>query len=184
MRSFVLAGATNSSDFLVDPTGNRRFMPIVVDGKVASKENPNIRIIDLDRLKEDRDKIWTSAYQTYLDNPIHTFTSYELSFMKDYMETFQSDSPLEYQLDLVMTTKYSGSHHEQRYWLMADLFQWLEIPLKEEKSMARHISDCLKKKGFSKKRVKVKGKVLNMWLTSDPLYTQSMGSAAPMSRNW
>ena len=188
LRSFVLAGATNSTDFLVDPTGNRRFMPIVVEGKVPSKENPNIRIIDLDRLKEDRDKIWTSAYQTYLDKPVHTFSSYELSFMKDYMETFQSDSPLEYQLDLVMTTKHSGEHgsdqSKQRYWLMADLFEWLEIPLKEERSMARHISDALKKKGFSKRRVKVKGKVLNMWLTADPLYNESLGSAAPMSRNW
>jgi len=188
LRSFVLAGATNSTDFLVDPTGNRRFMPIVVDGKVPSKENPNIRIIDLDRLKEDRDKIWTSAYQTYLDKPVHTFSSYELSFMKEYMETFQSDSPLEYQLDLVMTTKHSGEHGsdqtKQRYWLMADLFEWLEIPLKEERSMARHISDALKKKGFTKRRVKVRGKVLNMWLTTDPLYNESLGSAAPMSRNW
>jgi len=188
LRSFVLAGATNSTDFLVDPTGNRRFMPIVVDGKVPSKENPNIRIIDLDRLKEDRDKIWTSAYQAYLDKPVHTFSSYELSFMKEYMETFQSDSPLEYQLDLVMTTKHSGEHgsdqRKQRYWLMADLFEWLEIPLKEERSMARHISDALKKKGFTKRRVKVRGKVLNMWLTSDPLYNESLGSAAPMSRNW
>ena len=188
LRSFVLAGATNSTDFLVDPTGNRRFMPIIVDGKVPSKENPNIRIIDLDRLKEDRDKIWTSAYKAYLDNPVHTFSSYELSFMKEYMDTFQSDSPLEYQLDLVMTTKHSGEHgsdqSKQRYWLMADLFEWLEIPLKEERSMARHISDALKKKGFSKRRVKVRGKVLNMWLTSDPLYNESLGSAAPMSRNW
>ena len=39
-RSFVLAGATNSRDFLVDPTGNRRFMPILVKGVVSARRTP------------------------------------------------------------------------------------------------------------------------------------------------
>ena len=62
-RSFVLAGATNSRDFLVDPTGNRRFMPILVNGVVSARENPDLRIIDLDRLKLERDSIWSAAYK-------------------------------------------------------------------------------------------------------------------------
>ena len=85
-RSFVLCGCANSNDFFVDPTGNRRFIPIPVVGRIPSKENPNIFTIDLDRLKTDRDSIWSAAYQAYLDNPIHTFSSYELSQIKDYLD--------------------------------------------------------------------------------------------------
>lgn len=40
-------------NFMVAPTGNRRFMPIRVPGKVPAPEDPTIRIIDLDRVKLD-----------------------------------------------------------------------------------------------------------------------------------
>ena len=141
-RSFVLAGATNSDEFLVDPTGNRRFMPIVVDGKVASKDDPNIKIIDLDRLKQDRDAIWAAAYKACLDNPVHTFSSYELSHMSDYMENFQQDSPLEHVVLTKFQERISGEHNFQdiglrKYWLMVDIFDWLEIPHKDERVMTQ-----------------------------------------------
>ena len=152
-RSFVLAGATNSDEFLVDPTGNRRFMPIVVDGKVPSKDDPNIKIIDLDRLKQDRDSIWAAAYKAYLDNPVHTFTSFELSHMSEYMENFQQESPLEYIVLNKFQEKISGEHRfpdkgNRKYWLMADIFEWLEIAPRDERSMTRQIADLLKRRGL------------------------------------
>lgn len=185
-RSFVLAGATNADNFLTDPTGNRRFMPIVVDGKVPSKDDPRIKIIDLDRLKKDRDSIWAAAYQAYLDEPTHNFTSYELSFMAEYMENFQSDSPLEYVVLQKIKERFSGEHHfkdkgNRRYWLMADLFEWLDVPIKEERSMTRQISDVLKRRGFYKRRVKKTKSVCNMWITDDPSFDKN---AIDMSRDW
>ncbi|MAP43639.1 MAG: hypothetical protein CL981_08000 [Euryarchaeota archaeon] len=185
-RSFVLAGATNSDEFLVDPTGNRRFMPIVVDGKVPSKDDPNIRIIDLDRLKKDRDSIWAAAYKAYLDNPVHTFTSFELSHMSDYMENFQQDSPLEYMVLTKFQERISGEHHftdlgTKKYWLMADIFEWFEITPKDERSMTRQISDLLKRRGFYRRRVRKNNRIMNMWLTNDPSFDSN---ARILSRDW
>ena len=185
-RSFVLAGATNSDEFLVDPTGNRRFMPIVVDGKVPSKDDPNIKIIDLDRLKKDRDSIWAAAYKAYLDNPVHTFTSFELSHMSEYMENFQQESPLEYIVLNKFQEKISGEHRfpdkgNRKYWLMADIFEWLEIAPRDERSMTRQIADLLKRRGFYRRRVRKNNRIMNMWVTDDPAFDQN---ARELSRNW
>ena len=185
-RSFVLAGATNSNEFLVDPTGNRRFMPIVVDGKIPSKDDPNIKIIDLDRLKKDRDSIWAAAYKAYLDNPVHTFTSYEISFVSEYMENFQQDSPLEYMVLSKFKEKISGEHvfpdkGLRNYWLMADIFEWLDVHAKEERSMTRQISDALKRRGFYRRRVRKNNRIMNMWVTDDPYYDSN---ARELSRDW
>jgi len=92
-RSFVMAGATNNADFLTDPTGNRRFMPIVCQGVVPSKQDPNLKIIDLDRLKKDRDSIWSAACKAYLDDPVHTFSSWEISEIADYVSSFARRMP-------------------------------------------------------------------------------------------
>lgn len=48
-RQFVIVGTTAATEYLRDPTGNRRFWPIRVER------------FDLDRLRVDRDQIWAEA---------------------------------------------------------------------------------------------------------------------------
>ena len=54
-RRSIVVGSVNDAQFLVDPTGNRRYwvVPIVVD------------FIDLARLKQERDAIWSAAVAAY-----------------------------------------------------------------------------------------------------------------------
>ncbi|MBX9842583.1 MAG: virulence-associated E family protein [Xanthobacteraceae bacterium] len=48
-RQFILIGTSNSSEYLTDTTGNRRFWPI------------RIGTVDLDAIRRDRDQIWAEA---------------------------------------------------------------------------------------------------------------------------
>lgn len=53
MRQFVLSATVNTYDYLKDPTGNRRYWPVIT-GK-----------IDIEALKEDRKQLWAEAYNLY-----------------------------------------------------------------------------------------------------------------------
>lgn len=59
-RQCVFFGTTNNKDFLRDPTGNRRFMPIDVRPEYATKS-----VVD-DLMQDEVNQIWAEAYQLYL----------------------------------------------------------------------------------------------------------------------
>lgn len=61
-RQCVFFGTTNSKDFLRDPTGNRRFMPIDVRPEHVTKS------VVKDLTDEEINQIWAEAYQMYLNN--------------------------------------------------------------------------------------------------------------------
>lgn len=58
-RQCVFFGTTNSRDFLRDPTGNRRFMPIDVRKKYVTKS------VMLDLTQDEIDQVWAEAYDLY-----------------------------------------------------------------------------------------------------------------------
>jgi hypothetical protein len=162
-RSFVLCGATNSTDFLIDPTGNRRFIPIPVVGKVPSPQNPRLQIIDLDRLKRDRDSIWAAAYLAYQDNPVHTFTSYELSVMGTYIAALTADSPLEARLEKMLTMRSSGIYRGVTFVTISDIYEWLDIPVDRQHSIQLAVCDALKHLGYRNLRVRIAGEIRRIW---------------------
>lgn len=59
-RQCVFFGTTNNKDFLRDPTGNRRFMPIDVRPEYATKS------VNDDLTQDEVNQIWAEAYQLYL----------------------------------------------------------------------------------------------------------------------
>lgn len=58
-RQCVFFGTTNKDDFLRDPTGNRRFLPIDVRPDFVKKSVPK------DLTEEEVDQIWAEAYVLY-----------------------------------------------------------------------------------------------------------------------
>tara|TARA_Y100000361_G_C11122832_1_gene324245 strand:+ start:77 stop:949 length:873 start_codon:yes stop_codon:yes gene_type:complete len=165
-RSFVLAGATNSRDFLVDPTGNRRFMPLLVSGVVAARENCDLKIIDLDRLKLERDSIWSAAYKAYLDGEPHVFSSYELSCIDETINGFTRDTPvygavveaLERGLrrtdgaGLLRKTTGKVARH---CILLNSLFEEMHVPVDRQNTMTIPVTDVLKQLGFKDDRARL-----------------------------
>ena len=166
-RSFVLCGATNNANFMVDPTGNRRFMPIQVPGKVPAPEDPNIRIIDLDRIKRDRDGIWAAAYQAYLDNPVHEFSSYELTAVEPVHQGHTVDSPLEQTLRKAMERQCSFLYRNKPGYTMRDLFEWMNVPIDRSAGMTRQVSDELRRMGYENTVAKIQGTATRFWTRLD-----------------
>ena len=58
-RQCVFFGTTNDKDFLRDPTGNRRFMPIDVRKEFIKKD------VAVDLTDNEIDQIWAEAYELY-----------------------------------------------------------------------------------------------------------------------
>ena len=170
-RTFVLAGACNNTDFLSDPTGNRRFMPVIVEGKIKSKRG--VKTIDLDRVKQDRDAIWAAAYKAYLDNPVHLFDSSELMEVQDYVSSFEQENPLDKKVITLTTSRVSGTRtvkstgREERYWRTADLLEWLEVPTAQQNSMVQLVTDSFKRLGFKRVQYRCDGsnsKPSSIWI--------------------
>lgn len=163
-RSFVLCGATNSNDFLVDPTGNRRFMPIVVAGKKRSPKDPRIAIVDLDRLKADRDSIWAAAYRAYMNNKPHQWSSEDLSFIQAYQDGFAGDNPLDGRIRAALERHCSGVWNGLNYITLGDLYQWLDIPLDRQGSVQGAVVDTIKRQGWTLKRARIAGRTCRFWI--------------------
>ena len=163
-RSFVIAGATNNKDFLVDPTGNRRFLPIIVHGKVPSPDDARVKIIDLDRLQADRDSIWAAAYAAYLASETWTFSSYELGLVNAYIDGFSHDNAVGPMVSRVLGVHTTGMVRGRRYVLLAEVLQQMGVDVTQFKNMQIPVSDEMKRLGWTPTRIRIFGKVTRVWL--------------------
>ena len=78
-RQSIIVGTANGSDFLVDSTGNRRYWIILV---AHSK-------IDIERLKEERDRIWSAALLAYRNGEQWWLTDEEEKLSQQNNQQFQ-----------------------------------------------------------------------------------------------
>ena len=83
-RRFVMIGTTNRNQFLVDSTGNRRFVPLEVGSgfQIPWKE-----------LGEQRDSLWAAAIKAYRENTGYEFTSGEIAQISEYIQEFGDPDP-------------------------------------------------------------------------------------------
>ncbi len=85
-RAFVMAGTSNRSEIFVDPTGNRRFMPIEIP---MGFETPWRKLPDV------RMQIWCSAMRAYERGMGWEITAEDLSYLEDYVQQFNVVDPWE-----------------------------------------------------------------------------------------
>jgi predicted P-loop ATPase len=76
-RHTVFAGTTNNTEFLRDPTGNRRYWPISVS-----------RRIDIEKVREWRDQLWAEAVVAYRAGENWWLAPAEEQDLRDYQENF------------------------------------------------------------------------------------------------
>jgi len=83
-RRFVMIGTTNRNQFLVDSTGNRRFVPLEVGTGFQ---------VPWQRLSEERDSIWAAAVQAYRSGESYEFDSGEIAAIAEYIQEFGDPDP-------------------------------------------------------------------------------------------
>jgi hypothetical protein len=178
----VLVGCTNSKDFMVDPSGNRRFMPITVKGIATSPQDPKVKIIDLDRVKADRMRIWAAAQQAYLDEPIYEFSSYEIGFIDDYLNSHTVDSPLTNSLHKVLSRNRSYVYKGQPVYSLDDIFKWMELSIDPRNGSSNGVTDELRRLGYTTKRIKIDGTKVRVWYLEKP--SADAPSSADIPYDW
>ncbi|MVX64938.1 hypothetical protein GKZ28_14680 [Clostridium chromiireducens] len=102
-RQYILIGTTNNQEFLSDRTGNRRYLPVITDINIPTKDVFNLSK-DKIHLDDEIDQIWAEAYSYYKeDYPIYlneeekalalemqelcTYSSDEESDFEEYLNT-------------------------------------------------------------------------------------------------
>jgi predicted P-loop ATPase len=148
-------------------------MPIKAKGVVQNQQDPRIKTIDLDRLKEDRNSIWAAAYQAYLAGESWQFTSYELSQIEQCMEGFSSDSSIEQRVEQELGRLRTGIYQGRSYITLTDLFRALQVDISQQQQLQRAVTDCLKKRGWALERVRMGGPMVRAWFAPGQLGTAS-----------
>ncbi len=82
LRSCGVVGTTNRRDFIKDPTGNRRF-PII-----------QVQSVNLDWIRENRDRIWGSAVAAYKAGQQWHYNSAEGLMVSDQAMQYSAADPL------------------------------------------------------------------------------------------
>lgn len=90
-RTCVFVGTTNDAQFLVDKTGNRRFLPLECGAVPITKS----LFVDDEILLYEFRQAWAEAYKIYLSGKFSLVMPKKLQeFVEDLQEGFQEDDPL------------------------------------------------------------------------------------------
>lgn len=119
-RQCVFFGTTNNKDFLRDPTGNRRFMPIDVRPEYVTKS------VNDDLTQDEVNQIWAEAYQLYLaKEPLYLVGDEDIIAKIEQHKHSEADERKGI-IEEYLNTKFPDD------WDKMDLYdrrRWLEDPL-------------------------------------------------------
>ncbi|WNZ45180.1 virulence-associated E family protein [Leptolyngbya boryana CZ1] len=158
-RRFVLVGSTNETEFLIDPTGNRRFWIIPVSGK-----------IDIALLKEERDRLWAAAVALYKSGYQWHLTEDEEREAGMIADQFQTTDPWEESIKASLQGKDMVSIEEI---LSSDLL--IPTHMQGQKELKR-VSKILTQLGWEKKNKRIDGKQVKRWVPSNEVKAEYQGN--------
>lgn len=121
-RQCVFFGTTNSKDFLRDPTGNRRFLPIDVRPEYATKN------VAQELTEEEVDQVWAEAYEMYKQGEPLYMTGEEDMLAKIEQHKHSEQDERKGIIEEYLNAKYPDN------WTSMDLYdrrRWLEDPLSQ-----------------------------------------------------
>jgi predicted P-loop ATPase len=152
-RRFVMIGTTNRNQFLVDSTGNRRFVPL----EIASGFQ-----IPWKQLIEERDSLWAAAVEAYRSGVGYEFNSGEIAAIAEYIQEFGDPDPWVDKIAAYVVTKPEVTAAEV-------LTHALELdPRNQSRREGRRVADVLQTMGWrrlvtSRKDSNGKNKSIRIW---------------------
>jgi len=162
LRRFVMIGTTNRNQFLVDSTGNRRFVPLEIGAGF---------LIPWKELAEQRDSLWASAVQAYRAGESYEFNSGEIAQIAEYIQEFGDPDPWSEKISSFVSLKEEVTAADV-------LTQALDLdPRQQGRREARRVADVLQTLGWRrlntsrKDPITGKTKSVRLWVRpkDDPL---------------
>ena len=162
LRRFVMIGTTNRNQFLVDSTGNRRFVPLEIGAGF---------LIPWQKLSEERDMLWAAAIQAYRDGDSYEFNSGEIAQIAEYIQEFGDPDPWSEKIGSFVALKEEVTAADV-------LTQALDLdPRQQGRREARRVADVLQTLGWRrlntsrKDPITGKTKSVRLWVRpkDDPL---------------
>ena len=162
LRRFVMIGTTNRNQFLVDSTGNRRFVPLEIGSGF---------LIPWKQISEERDSLWASAVQAYRAGESYEFNSGEIAQIAEYIQEFGDPDPWMEKISHYVSLKEEVTAAEV-------LTKALDLdPRQQGRREARRVADVLQTLGWRRLNTSRKDPVTNkvksvrLWIrpSDDPL---------------
>ena len=149
-RPSIIVATTNQDEFLVDPTGARRFWVIPVQKK-----------IDTIRLNSERDAIWTAAMAAFYAGELCWLNDEEELIAEAIASEFRTSDPWEESI---------GTFIENREWVrVTDILDHLRIDLdRQDRSHQMRVASILKVMGWSKNIRAIDNKRIRVWAPDLP----------------
>lgn len=138
-RQCVLIGTTNDEQYLLDPTGNRRFWPVKT-GKIR-----------LDEIERDREQIWAEALVAYRKNPDLRLPEHLWAAAADEQEERETEDPLIDNLSTIVGRTEGGVEKITT----REIFAHLKTETAHQNiGMTRRIAAGMRKHGWETKRIR------------------------------
>jgi predicted P-loop ATPase len=162
LRRFVMIGTTNRNQFLVDSTGNRRFVPLEIGSGF---------LIPWKQISDERDSLWASAVQAYRNGNSYEFNSGEIAQIAEYIQEFGDPDPWMEKISHYVTIREEVTAAEV-------LTKALDLdPRQQGRREARRVADVLQTLGWRRLNTSRKDPVTNkvksirLWIrpSDDPL---------------
>ena len=148
-RRFVMFGTTNRSQFLVDPTGNRRFVPL---------EIPIGFEVPWQRVEEERDQLWSAALAAYRAGAEHEYRTGEIAKLRDYIQQFNDDDVWSQDISsYLQTVQETTTRDVLRVGLNVDIH-------KTSNKESRRVNDILTRLGWRRQQTTRNGQSTRIWV--------------------
>ena len=149
-RKFICFATTNSSDYLIDKTGNRRFWPIQVG------------TIDLDGIERDRLQIWAEAAHREANGE-------SITLSRDLWDAAAEEQAARVQADPWQETLEDRLSGRSGKVPVASLWMALGLDSKAQNpAFGKRIAEIMTSLGFKKDKQRNNGKPVNCYSKVDP----------------